>query len=290
MKADVLHIVNGDIVGEQLRSAPIGGEVLVWREIYTAGPLAARLAVRAEWLETFYGIPKQEYFDRTEYQLSVFEKALLDGRRIALWIDPDLFDRAILMKLCHQAKAVAALANRATMELVALPAGPYTNDRLADAWNRSRSPLQAAEASELAAAWEAYAKHDRAGLELWIAVKGAKHPETAAALRFHLSRWPGQDGLGHVERVTLSKLAEHAEGRLSKFKLFQPVSKHCELFGMGDLQYWHVLRCLEACDPPMVGLQRDDVVLTEAGKEALEGKRAAPPRANELASGHEGYA
>ncbi|MFD0672332.1 DUF1835 domain-containing protein [Cohnella sp. GCM10027633] len=280
-----LHIVNGDIVGDQLRAASIGGDVLVWREIYTAGPLDARLAVRAEWLETFYGIPKQEYFERTEYQLSAFEQALQGGLRIALWIDPDLFDHAILMKLCHQAKTVA-VTNRTSLELVALPAGPYSDDRLGDAWDRSRSTLRADEVSELASAWEAYAKNDRAGLELWVSVKGRKHPVTSSALRFHLNRWPGADGLGHVERITLTKLAEQAEGRLSKFKLFQLVSKHCDLFGMGDLQYWHILRCLDACEPPMISLRRDDVLLAEAGREVLSGKRLAPPRSNELSSGN----
>jgi RNA polymerase sigma factor (sigma-70 family) len=63
----VLHIVNGDVVGEKLRQGNVKGDVLVWREVYTHGPVflepAERdlRAVRAEYLEHTLGIPQRHF-------------------------------------------------------------------------------------------------------------------------------------------------------------------------------------------------------------------------------------
>ncbi len=285
--SNVLHIVNGDIVGDQLRSSSLSGRVLVWREIYTAGPLVAELAVRADWLSERYGIPKHEYIDYADKQNRVFELALRSGMRIAIWVDPDLFDHAILMKLCHVAATIADL-NGIKLELVRLPAGPYTNEQLLECWQHRRRPLTAADISELAAAWNAYAKLDFAAVEKWIESSGANIPETASALAWHLKRQPGQDGLGLVERLTLTLLGEQQDQILSQYKLFARVSERCPLFGMGDLQYWRILDVLAACEPPMVRIEPSGaVVLTEAGRNVVGGKTTAPRLANEIMADNE---
>lgn len=36
---NMLHIVNGDVVGEMLKQGVVQGDVLVWREVYPAGPI-----------------------------------------------------------------------------------------------------------------------------------------------------------------------------------------------------------------------------------------------------------
>lgn len=285
--SQVLHIVNGDIVGDQLRSSTLAGRVLVWREIYTAGPLAVDLAVRAERLGERYGIPKDEFIDYADKQSRVYELALRNRLRIAIWVDPDLFDHAILMKLCHMALLIQG-SMETTLELVSLPAGPYAVEQLNDCWNGNRRLLTTTDISELAAAWEAYAKLDFAAIERWVAVNRANYQETAAALAFHLKRQPGEDGLGVVERLTLTLLGEQGEQGLSKFKLFARVSERCSVFGMGDLQYWRILDVLAACQPPMIRVDTAAVYLTNAGMEVVTGKRKAPLGANEIVADNEG--
>ena len=283
---NLIHIVNGDIVGDQLRTSSLSGRVLVWREIYTAGPLAVDLAERAERLDERYGIPKLEFLDYAEKQSRVYELALRNRLRIAIWVDPDLFDHAILMRLCHMATNIQD-SNEIALELVSLPAGPYAIEQLTDCWNNNRRQLSTSGISELAAAWEAYAKLDFAEIERWIDASGAHLPETAAALAFHLERRPGEDGLGFVERLTLTMLGERSEQGLSKFKLFARVSAQCPLLGMGDLQYWRILDVLATCEPPMLRIEPDFVYLTKAGMDVIAGKRKAPPHANELIADNE---
>jgi len=285
--SNVLHIVNGDIVGDQLRASSFAGRVLVWREIYTAGPLAVDTAVRADWLSERYGIPKQEYMDYADKQNRVYELALRNRLPIAIWVDPDLFDHAILMKLCHAAMSVEA-TSRATIDLVTLPAGPYTDEQLHGCWQQHRRQMTATDIAQLAAAWEAYAKLDFAAVGRWIDSGGANVPETAAALTWHLKRQPGQDGLGLVERLTLSLLGEQNEQGLSPFKLFARVSERCPLLGMGDLQYWRILDVLAACVPPMIRMESSDAVfLTKAGQDVMAGKTKAPRLANEIIADNE---
>ncbi|MFC5530384.1 DUF1835 domain-containing protein [Cohnella yongneupensis] len=280
---DILHIVNGDIVGEQLRSNKLEGRVLVWREMYTAGPLEIELEDRASWLEARFGIPKHEYIASAERQTEQYKQALQDGNRIAIWIDPDLFDQTILMKLCHLSMACKSNAQD-RIELISLPAGPYSVKQLLQAWEQARHQLQPDAIAELADAWGAYASNDRPAIDRWLQTHRRKHAEVASALEFHLMREPGHDGLGIVERLTLRALADK-ESEMSKYKLFQLVSPQCPLFGMGDLQYWGILDGLASCEPPMIWIDSTTVGLTKEGREALSGSRTAPREANEMTRG-----
>lgn len=49
----MLHIVNGDIVGDKLRKGNVRGDILVWREVYPVGPVfletGSSIRGRPEW-------------------------------------------------------------------------------------------------------------------------------------------------------------------------------------------------------------------------------------------------
>lgn len=71
----MLHIVNGDTVAENLSSDVVDGDVLVWRDIYSAGPIFIDLVkednrrIRADYLEKAMGIPSGEYISGCEFQV-----------------------------------------------------------------------------------------------------------------------------------------------------------------------------------------------------------------------------
>lgn len=101
----MLHIVNGDVVGEKLRGK-IEGEVLVWREVYSVGPVFRNMdgtderKIRAAVLERTMGIPYEEYIQSCEYQ----EHMLRDFNKhddVVLWFEHDLFDQTMLAYLLH---------------------------------------------------------------------------------------------------------------------------------------------------------------------------------------------
>ena len=101
---NVSHIVNGDSVGDKLKQGNIQGDILVWRELYTFGPVFTKMdepdhrRTRARYLEQTLGIPEKEYIETCESQ----ERKLQDFRKydeIVLWFEHDLFDQTMLAYL-----------------------------------------------------------------------------------------------------------------------------------------------------------------------------------------------
>jgi hypothetical protein len=294
-----LHIVNGDVAGAVLQSSGIAGEVLVWRELYTAGPLNVSAAQRCAWLFEHYGIPAAEFLTGHERQQSQCCTALADGIA-ALWMDPDLFDQAIFMRVCHIANVEHP---NAQLYLVELPYGPLTVEEMPESW-QARRLLSGDEIAAAARAWEAYSALSRESLEQWLLDVGPLYPVLSNALKFQLQRFPGEDGSGVVERSVLKILADH-EGGFSPTVLFRKVSEQFPLFGMGDLQFWRILETLSHCSPPLIryGSQQQDsriqlplyldslagldgykVYITENGHRVATGERTAPIEALEIAS------
>lgn len=93
-------------MGEKLRQGIVKGDVLVWREVYSHGPVfldpadGDNRAVRAQYLEQTMGIPQREFIENSERQ----EKILADFHKyeeVVLWFEHDLFDQTMLSYLLH---------------------------------------------------------------------------------------------------------------------------------------------------------------------------------------------
>jgi len=111
-------------------------------------------------------------------------------------------------------------------------------------------------------------------------------PYSHDAFQYHLSRFPStHNGLGIVEQTTLERVRA---GIHSGYELFEHVGNRLNNLGMGDLEYWHILKEMSRDPYPLLqirGLQEFpaynragvsfgdcDVILTELGNDVLEGK------------------
>ncbi|WP_410512820.1 hypothetical protein PaeBR_23220 [Paenibacillus sp. BR2-3] len=108
-------------------------------------------------------------------------------------------------------------------------------------------------------------------------------PFAHAAFQAHLSRFPSTvNGLGIAEQTTLEML--HA-GINSPFELFDQVGNKLHVLGMGDLEYWHILRKMSQSPYPLLQingvkaipaynqpLSDSEVILTEIGKNVMDGQ------------------
>ncbi|MBB6673262.1 hypothetical protein [Cohnella nanjingensis] len=319
MKPDnPVHLLNGDAAEAALRETGIPGMRFVWREIYTAGPLAAdwralwRTERRMAWLETRYGIPRGDFVRESFVRGGVWATAMALHAPLAVWADPDLFDQTIFMAVCWGLVQEEATKPGQTLLLVRLPAGSLDALAMRAAWSR-REAVTPAAIGAAARAWGAYVSGEPAAVRDWLERDGEAQGLSALAnaLRFHLLRFPGEDGLGIVERETLLALDEAAEEQagqeskrpgagLTALALFGRVAPRVPLFGLGDLQYWRCLERLAESDPPLVRVMtasgaaralpprlprlHDDIAmcealryqLTSAGREVLDGVRVAP--------------
>ncbi|MFC3769218.1 sigma-70 family RNA polymerase sigma factor [Paenibacillus sp. GCM10012303] len=293
----VLHIVNGDSVAETLKQGVVQGDILVWREIYSEGPVFAEqsnpdaLAFRASRLEQTLGIPRDLFLsgcEAQERQLAGFR----DYDEIVLWFEYDLFDQTMLCYLLDWFSRQSL--GRTKLHLLCigsfpgienfrglgqLSAGQLTS--LSGTWN----PVNHSELELGSRAWQAFTSPDPRPLAALLQEDCSALPYLKEAFRFHLSRYPSvHNGLGIVEQLLLEQLA----GGIDRpFELFSRVGAKVNWFGMGDIQFWSILRSLaqgrEALlrlegvsdfrgfsgPPPEFGSSR--LVLTETGRNVLEG-------------------
>jgi hypothetical protein len=263
----MLHIVNGDSVGNKLKTGGIQGDVLVWREIYSEGPvfaqpeLPANRAVRGRYLEKALGIPRQEWQTGSETQ----ERQLAEFRRydeIVLWFEHDWFDQTMLMYLLY----FFAGQDLGRTKLHLLSIGEYPGIEPF----RGLGQLSAAQLLRLAGtwreineqqlrlgkkAWEAYSSPAPQALLRLLQEDTSALPYLHASLQLHLRRFPSvYNGIGIVEQTTLELLQAGVDRTQ---KLFRETGDRLHRLGMGDIQYWHCLRVLAQAEHPLLTIEGD---------------------------------
>ncbi|WP_339317829.1 sigma-70 family RNA polymerase sigma factor [Paenibacillus sp. FSL R10-2734] len=294
----VLHIVNGDVVGDKLRQGIVKGDVLVWREVYSHGPVFLEptekdnRVVRAQYLEQTMGIPQMEFIQGSESQ----EKILADFHKyeeVVLWFEHDLFDQTMLCYLLHW----FSKQRKGSTKLSLLCIGEYPGIELF----RGLGQLSVKQMETLSgtwkligdkelevgqALWEAYVSPNPESLQQCLTTDTSALPFAHDAFEAHLSRFPSTyNGLGIVEQTTLEMILT---GINAPYELFAKVGDKLHILGMGDLQFWHILR--KMAEQPYPLLQVDgseefpgykessmqlkdcELVLTELGKSVMSGK------------------
>lgn len=265
--ANMLHIVNGDTVGNMLKQGIVQGDVWVWREIYSSGPIFEDLYVpeerakRSLVLEATLGIPANEYIASCEEQ----ERKLREYTRydeVVLWFEHDLFDQSMLAYLLHAFKR--NMPGRTKLSLLCIGEFPGIEPF------HGLGQLTPAQLGTLSGTWRTIGKREiELGSELWQAYASSdptqmadllerKKSELAAsglpfayeAFMSHLSRLPSvENGLGIVEQTTLEAIEAGAHTPL---ELFRQVSDALHVLGMGDIEYFKYVRALTAGNHPLM--------------------------------------
>jgi hypothetical protein len=295
----VLHIVNGDSVGEKLKQADIAGDVFVWREIYTEGPVfiapeqVQHRMERGQWMEQKLGVPLQDWLQSSE-QLQMKLAELIRYEEIVLWFEHDLFDQTMLCRLLHHLSA-HPLPSRIKLQLMSI--GEYPGIEPFHGFGQLSAAQLAAlygtwhEVDERQLqlgkrAWEAYTASSPEPIILLLQEDLSALPFLRAALLAHLERFPSlYNGLGSVEQAALSLMLA---GVADPQKLFQQVSNQLPLLGLGDLQFWTSLRALHEAEQPLLQLSgpvafpklndnpqaffKQRLVLTELGVQVMAGE------------------
>lgn len=261
----MLHIVNGDVVAEKLKQGSLQGDILVWREIYTVGPVFkemntdAHLNVRAKYLEQNLGIPTEQYrvtCKQQEEQLAKFRQY----DEVVLWFEHDLFDQTMLCYLlsffAHQDLGNTKLNLLTIGEFPGIELfrglGQLTTEQLltlSGTWQLvSSKELQLGDAL-----WKAYASRDLDELRQLLEGDTSALPFAKEAYLAYLSRLSSEpDGIGSVEREVMKEIAA---GEHSPYCLFRKVGNTLNQLGMGDLEFWYVLRKMAERPQPLIMLE-----------------------------------
>lgn len=261
----MLHIVNGDSVGNKLKDAGAQGDVLVWREMYTEGPVFLRQELpenriaRGQYMEEAFGIPLEEWKTSAEAP----EKRLADfhlHEDIVLWFEHDLFDQTMLSYLLHwfsgQSLGNTKLYLLSINQFPGIPLfhglGQLSAAQLSTLMN-TWEEVSAGQLSLGKKAWEAYTAMTPAAISDLLREDTSALPFLEDAFKLHLSRYPSvQNGLGVIEQTTLELLAS---GTDTPLLLFQQTGDKHHVLGMGDTQYWFCLRQLAQGSHPLIALE-----------------------------------
>lgn len=260
----MLHIVNGDVVANKLKELKVQGDILVWRELLTDGPLSPRLLaddflqMRARYMEEKLGIPAPLFIKGSLDQLRELQ-AFATHDHVLLWFEHDLFDQTMLSFLLDWFSRQELGSTR--LELICIGDFPGIGDF------RGLGQLTPAELSTLVGteqvvtteqlqlgsrAWQAYVSDDPTAVERLLAEDTSALPYLREAMLCHLRRFPTVNGVSHLERTVLGLLDQGIERLVP---LFNAVSQAESVYGLGDLQFWSYLERMRAGDSPLLSIE-----------------------------------
>lgn len=243
-----LHILNGDSTAHGFRDTGLEGDVLVWREIFSQGPISEDIdsaefwEARSKWIcETFH--EKTAEYSKTV--VNPLEKLKEPYDEINLWFEFDLHCQANLLGV------LALLAKNTDLSPPAVyltcpgdfpgkpifrGMGELNGEELLSLYDSIRVQLGEPDFAVAAEAWKQYVRSDADAMVKWI---NETHFWGAfellkPALEAHVSRLrTNADGLNGVEQRLLNIYHHGANTRLAIYEQFWDDDK---IYGMGDLE------------------------------------------------------
>ncbi len=239
----ILNILNGDLALAPFRASGLPGEALVWREIYTEGPLGTG----SEDPETFRRL--RAHFltgivpDRTEPELlrglEKMDHSLLSMTRqdhLRIWADACMFDQGIVARVLFLT-AHLERENRPRVELLEKDA-VFSDPELFRTLDRNGSVLTQEQVDFGNELWKAYA----------LSAPSLSRPLPPVfhfmreALERHAAERPSDGEAGLTVRRILAR-TEQACSPLELFRDLAAMEKHPFL---GDSSLWRIVDALSA--------------------------------------------
>ncbi|MCM3118365.1 DUF1835 domain-containing protein [Neobacillus sp. MER 74] len=261
----MIHIVNGDVVGNKIRNLP--GDVLVWREMYDFGPLSHDItgenwiSRRAYFFEQKLAIPAALFIQNCKDQ-NRFLSEIPKETEIVLWFEHDRYDQTMLMFLLNELsknelKNLSMVTiNEYDGEEPFYGLGQLASNQMEELFHKKIQPISDEQIKEAITGWKAYTSKNPAEIETWIAASKQKLPFLKQALRSHLSFFPSiHTGLNEVETFVIKNLDKNPS---SFIELFHAITQKRSNDGISDLYFAAMLNELMKgpyplleCDNPL---------------------------------------
>jgi len=243
---DQLHILNGDATYEKFIETGLDGDVLVWREVFSEGPLspvidAAFWQQRAEWIsKTFEDAPASYQ----EMVIAELEKLSRPYEEITLWFDFDLHCQTNLLGAMQLLQQQADLSGPGIYLISpdGYPGvesfrgmGQLSAEQLEDLYD-TRLQLTDYDFTLAKEAWQKYILFDAQQLQEWVnsvTFWGSLHYLKTALLAQVKRLQTDAQGLNYIAQ-TLLNLYQH--GATSRDKLYEAFWRQHAIYGMSDAE------------------------------------------------------
>ena len=280
MNSSVLHITNGDITTNYLKSLKFQGKFITWREMLCEGKTSIDVGsesfwkTRFEFLKSSYKVTKKTFIDFTlkEYRTLCQEKS---QKEIVLWFDSNLFCQINMIAIISWIKRFRKgekvtmvyshmIDDGSTQNLA------YFNDLTQDQIRRhykNRMTLSQDDIEYADYVWQLYCSNNPLRLETVLKFNpSSPFINLTDALSLHLKRFPStENGLNVVENFIIQTAEETKP--ISKHKLTERLLENQRDFslGYGDAQYTQKIDLLKSFFTSL-----HPVKLSRKGKKVLD--------------------
>jgi hypothetical protein len=280
----MLHIVNGDILGERIKHIP--GEVLVWREMYDYGPTNLKMdeslmLERASFFNERIDLPIDLYLNNSKAQEDRLN-SINKNTDITLWFEHDRYDQTMLVFLLSQLiekefKTLSMVSINRHSSIANFHSLSQLDDTALTELYAKKETVTIDQLREGKEVWKLYASNNPESLLKWVNDENPSFlPFLKKAMRVHFEYFPHfEDGLSTIERQTL-EVIERKEMRFTE--LFNILKNNRTIDGLSNMHFSAILnnlRPLIRCggDLPTLRKEADPLIaITEAGLSVIHQK------------------
>ncbi|GGH10899.1 DUF1835 domain-containing protein [Mucilaginibacter phyllosphaerae] len=254
----ILHVLNGDATLNGFEQTSLDGDILVWREVLSEGPVSVNIEGGEFWKNRTSWIINT--FDETSegYQTKVIEplaKLNEPYEEINLWFEFDLHCQVNLLGIMMLLSQQTNLSGPAVYLIC--PAeypgvedfrgmGELDGGQLEDLYDNTRVQLSDYDFELATEAWSLYINGDASRLQGWLnSVQfWANMQCLKPALQAHLKRLQtDQQGLNYIQQTLLDIYNRGIKTRPEIYRAFWQANK---IYGMGDSELNIYLNELQA--------------------------------------------
>ncbi|WP_157627081.1 hypothetical protein [Spirosoma luteum] len=275
-----LHVLNGDATAHAFVGAGLPGDVAIWREMLSEGPLlvAPRTddelwTLRRNWLTTAFGTKFQgEQPDYTIYVVREFEKICryTDYDEVVFWFEHDLFcqiNLVFLLACFDRVDLGQTVLRQVSVDRIEGVAdfkgyGQLTGTQLAALYPQAET-LTTHELMLATRVWSAYAASDKAALTALLTTNVGRLCHLPAALTAHLARLTvASNGLSLIQQQLLRLI--QASPKTPRQVVSEWLS-HDRIYGLGD---WSLENYLTELAEQGIIEERDGLLVSTATQQA----------------------
>ncbi|MGN6396350.1 MAG: DUF1835 domain-containing protein [Mucilaginibacter sp.] len=253
----ILHVLNGDSTLNGFRQTGLDGDIMVWREVFSQGPLEEDISSahfwrnREEWLAKTFGEKPESYQRKVLDELSKLSEQYDE---INLWFEFDLHCQANLLGMIAYLEQKTDLSAPAIFLICPgdFPGKPdfrgmgeLTGEELEYLYDNIREQLTEQDFAIAATAWKVFAGKDATRLQrliketdFWGSLHFLKPALEAELKRLRVNK----NGLNHIEQLLLDN---YNRGIRTKPEVYLEFWKTEKVYGMGDAEIDIYLRGLK---------------------------------------------
>jgi len=244
----ILHVLNGDSTAYSFGDTGLEGDILVWREVFSQGPLTENIAsadfwkAREEWICRRFEETPEKYEKNVVEPLSKLSEPY---EEINLWFEFDLHCQANLLGVMAMLSKNTDLSPPAVYLICPddFPGkknfkgmGELNGEELEYLYDNIRLRLSEGDFEVAGEAWKLYVEGNADKLEHWLNKNtfwGSLHL-LKPALEAHLKRLrTNENGLNYIEQKLLDIYNYGYKTRQAIYESFWDTEK---IYGMGDAE------------------------------------------------------